>query len=304
MGKNYPEVLGDNDEYPSRRGKAFKIVDYMKGSQDFIAPIMANPEQVYQLGNNAYAKPATALNILRNTVMGPEKFDYAFRTYAQRWMFKHPTPEDFFRTMEDASAVDLDWFWRGWFYSTDYVDIGIESVKTYKVTDKITDQAREFYSSEYGITDPENNPRLKGLVYMVEAESEEGKEIAPSEDNTENSQNLKSYLMDNFSKEERESMKEFPKYFSEITFNKPGGLVMPVIVEFTYEDGTTEIKKYPVQVWRKNDNKVTKVIGSNKKIVKIQLDPNLETADIDVSNNSWPAEKTESEFENFENSKN
>jgi hypothetical protein len=304
MGKNYPEVLGDNDEYPSRRGKAFKIVDYMKGSQDFIAPIMANPEQVYQLGNNAYAKPATALNILRNTVMGPEKFDYAFRTYAQRWMFKHPTPEDFFRTMEDASAVDLDWFWRGWFYSTDYVDIGIESVRTYKVTDKITDQAREFYSSEYGITDPENNPRLKGLVYMVEAESEEGKEIAPSEDNTENSQNLKSYLMDNFSKEERESMKEFPKYFSEITFNKPGGLVMPVIVEFTYEDGTTEIKKYPVQVWRKNDNKVTKVIGSNKKIVKIQLDPNLETADIDVSNNSWPAEKTESEFENFENSKN
>jgi hypothetical protein len=304
MGKNYPEVLGDNDEYPSRRGKAFKIVDYMKGSQDFIAPIMANPEQVYQLGNNAYAKPATALNILRNTVMGPEKFDYAFRTYAKRWMFKHPTPEDFFRTMEDASAVDLDWFWRGWFYSTDYVDIGIESVRTYKVTDKITDQAREFYSSEYGITDPENNPRLKGLVYMVEAESEEGKEIAPSEDNTENSQNLKSYLMDNFSKEERESMKEFPKYFSEITFNKPGGLVMPVIVEFTYEDGTTEIKKYPVQVWRKNDNKVTKVIGSNKKIVKIQLDPNLETADIDVSNNSWPAEKTESEFENFENSKN
>jgi hypothetical protein len=304
MGKNYPEVLGDNDEYPSRRGKAFKIVDYMKGSQDFIAPIMANPEQVYQLGNNAYAKPATALNILRNTVMGPEKFDYAFRTYAQRWMFKHQTPEDFFRTMEDASAVDLDWFWRGWFYSTDYVDIGIESVRTYKVTDKITDQAREFYSSEYGITDPENNPRLKGLVYMVEAESEEGKEIAPSEDNTENSQNLKSYLMDNFSKEERESMKEFPKYFSEITFNKPGGLVMPVIVEFTYEDGTTEIKKYPVQVWRKNDNKVTKVIGSNKKIVKIQLDPNLETADIDVSNNSWPAEKTESEFENFENSKN
>lgn len=304
MGKNYPEVLGDNDEYPSRRGKAYNIVDYMKGSQDFISPIMSNPEQVYQLGNNAYAKPATALNILRNTIMGPEKFDYAFRTYAQRWMFKHPTPEDFFKTMEDASAVDLDWFWRGWFYTTDYVDIGIENVKEYKVTDKITEEAREFYKNRYGITDPENNPRLKEFVYLVEAESEEGKELAPAEDSAENSQNLKSYLMDNFTIEERESMREMPKYFYEITFNKPGGLVMPVIVELTYEDGTNEMKKYPVQAWRKNDEKISKSIGSNKKIVKIQLDPNLETADIDVSNNAWPAEQTESEFENFENSKN
>jgi len=303
MGQNHPDLLGDNDSYPSRRGQPYNIVDYMKGSQDFISPIMSNPEQVYQLGNNAYAKPATALNILRETVMGTEKFDYAFRTYAQRWMFKHPTPEDFFRTMEDASAVDLDWFWRGWFYTTDYVDIGIEDVKTYKVTDKVTNEAKE-YLKRFGVSDPENNPRLKGFVYMVEADSDEGQEFAPSDDSMENSQNLKSYLMDNFSAEERATMKELPKYFYEITFNKPGGLVMPVIVEITYEDGTKEMKKYPVQVWRKNDQKVSKTIGSDKKISKIQLDPNLETADIDVSNNSWPQEETKSEFESFEDQKN
>ena len=122
------------DDYPSRRGDPAKIVRYMSGDQDFISPIMSNPENVYQLGPNAYGKPATALNILRETVMGKELFDFAFKTYAQRWMFKHPTPEDFFRTMEDASAVDLDWFWRGWFYSTDVVDIGVKSVKQYYIS--------------------------------------------------------------------------------------------------------------------------------------------------------------------------
>ena len=118
-------------EYPSRRGPPNKIVPYMSGNQEYIAPIMSNPENVYQLGPNAYAKPATALNILRETIMGKELFDFAFKTFSERWMFKHPTPEDFFRTMEDASAIDLDWFWRGWFYSTDYVDIGIKNLKRF-----------------------------------------------------------------------------------------------------------------------------------------------------------------------------
>jgi len=299
MGEDFPSLLDETGVYPSRRGFPYKIVDYMKGSQDFIAPIMSNPEQVYQLGNNAYGKPATALNILRETIMGPEKFDYAFKTFSQRWMFKHPTPEDFFRSMEDASAVDLDWFWRGWFYTTDYVDIGIEEVKTYKLTDKITDDARE-YLKRFGITDPENNPNLKGLVYMIPADAENIDEFAPSKDNLENSQNLKTYLMDNFTAEERAEMGEMPEYFYEIKFNKPGGLVMPIIVEYTYEDGTKELKKYPVQVWRKNDNEVSKTIPSNKKITNIQLDPNLETADIDVSNNNWPREEQTSEFEQFE----
>jgi len=144
FGKNFPEVVAPNDKYPSRRGEPAKVVPYMSGDQDYIAPIMSNPENVYSLGPNAYGKPATALNILRETVMGKELFDHAFKTYAQRWMFKHPTPEDFFRTMEDASAVDLDWFWRGWFYTTDYVDIGVKEVKKFYVSSEPNAEMKKY----------------------------------------------------------------------------------------------------------------------------------------------------------------
>ena len=156
------------DDYPSRRGDPAKIVRYMSGDQDFISPIMSNPENVYQLGPNAYGKPATALNILRETVMGKELFDFAFKTYAQRWMFKHPTPEDFFRTMEDASAVDLDWFWRGWFYSTDVVDIGVKSVKQYYVSPKPSQEVVDLLAN-YGMTADDLGPS----VFMVADDSEE-----------------------------------------------------------------------------------------------------------------------------------
>ncbi|MEZ4985947.1 MAG: M1 family aminopeptidase [Saprospiraceae bacterium] len=122
--------------YPSRRGPADRIVPYMSGNKDNIVPIMTNSESLLQFGNNAYGKPATALNILRETVMGRELFDYAFKTYANRWKFKHPSPDDFFRTMEDASAIDLDWFWRGWFYTVDHVDIALENVKWYQLDTK------------------------------------------------------------------------------------------------------------------------------------------------------------------------
>src|SRR5690606_34958534 len=144
FGKNFPQVIAPNAKYPSRRGEPVDIVPYMGGDQKHIAPIMSNPENVYQLGPNAYGKPATALNILRETVMGHELFDHAFQTYARRWMFKHPTPEDFFRTMEDASAVDLDWFWRSWFYTTDYVDIGVKEVKKFYVSNKPTAQMKKY----------------------------------------------------------------------------------------------------------------------------------------------------------------
>src|SRR5690606_34409918 len=144
FGVAYPEAIAPNSKYPSGRGEPSKIIPYMSGDQSTIAPIMSNPENVYQLGNNAYGKPATALNILRETVIGRELFDHAFNTYSKRWMFKHPSPEDFFRTMEDASAVDLDWYWRGWFYTTDYVDIGVKGVKKYYVSDKPSKQMLEF----------------------------------------------------------------------------------------------------------------------------------------------------------------
>ena len=298
FAKKYPEAIDGRSKYPSRRGEPEKIVDYMKGDQDFISPIMTNPEQVYQLGNNAYGKPATALNILRETVMGEDLFDYAFKEFAQRWMFKHPTPEDFFRTMEDASAVDLDWFWRGWFYTTEYVDIGVKEVNEYTVTNTPTKEGKELLA-RYGITDPANNPRTANAVYVKEITDSTD---VSSKEPLENAPKLNEYLMDNFSEQERQNM-DVPEYFYEVTFNKPGGLVMPLIVEYTYEDDTSDLVKYPVQVWRKNDQAVTKTVPSNKRIKSIVVDPNLETADIDKSNNQWPEEEKKSDFDKFEEEK-
>ena len=293
FGQNYPEVLGTNTKYPSRRGEPSKIVGYMKGNQENIAPIMSNPENVYQLGANAYGKPATALNILRETVMGPELFDHAFKTYAQRWMFKHPTPEDFFRTMEDASAVDLDWYWRGWFYSTEYVDIGVKEVKSYFVTDKPTKAGKEMLA-RFGVTDPSTID----AVYVVEEGDPEFEESMKGKSLLENAPTLKEYLLDNFTPEERANIQE-PKYLYKIVFEKPGGIPMPLIVEYEYADGTTEKVTYPAQIWRKNDIEVSKAIASDKEIVKISVDPDLETADIDTDNNAWPQRKKLGKFENF-----
>ena len=245
---SYLEMLAEWDydpNFPITRGLPKNIVRYMSGDQSRIAPIMSKGDNVYSFGNNAYGKPATALHILRNTIMGKELFDHAFKTYAQRWMFKHPTPADFFRTMEDASGVDLDWFWRGWFYTTDVTDIGIKGVK--KFSTKTVDNTVEFVE-----------------------DTTDGLGFANKQD----------------------------KYHYEITYNKPGGLVMPIIVEFTYKDGTKERKTYPAQIWRYTDNEVTKVFSSSKQIENIVIDPDLETADVDLSNNSFPKQK-EDKFDKF-----
>lgn len=291
----YPEAVAPNSKYPSRRGEPSKIVPYMKGNQDYISPIMSNPEQVHQLGNNAYGKPATALNILRETVMGRELFDYAFKTYSHRWMFKHPTPEDFFRTMEDASSIDLDWFWRGWFYTTDNVDIGIKEVNKYYVTDTPTEAGKEMLK-RYGTT-----PEETKALYVVTEDDAAFNENMKNKSLMENSETLQAYVMDNYSEEERKNL-QTPKYFYQVVFEKPGGLVMPLIVEVTYADGTSEKKTYPVQIWRKNDQLVSKVIPSNKEITNITIDPDLETADVDVNNNSWPKKENKNEFDEFKDS--
>ncbi len=296
FGLSYPQAIEGNSKYPSRRGEPSKIVNYMKGNQDFIAPIMSNPENVFQLGNNAYGKPATALNILRETVMGRELFDHAFKTYAQRWMFKHPTPEDFFRTMEDASAVDLDWFWRGWFYSTDYVDIGVKEVKSYYVTDKPTQAGKDILIRRNGITDPSSIQ----AIYVVDEDSPEYDSAMKGKDMLESSTTLKEYLMDNFTPEEREKIKT-PKHLYKVVFEKPGGIPMPIIVEYEYADGTKEKVTYPAQIWRKNDVEVSKAIATDKEIVKVTVDPDLETADIDTDNNSWPKTKKIGKFNKFKN---
>lgn len=298
FGEWYPSSLSPGmDKYPSRRGPAEKIVNYMGGDQNYIAPIMTKGLNTYQFGNNAYGKPATALNILRETIMGRDLFDYAYRTYAQRWMFKHPTPEDFFRTMEDASAVDLDWFWRGWFYTTDYVDIAVKDVKKYYVSSEPTQQIKDMVKARgMSLSD------LPPLVYMVEEGSEEYKEDMKTKSLMEGSQPLKEYIMDNFTPAEQKQLKE-PKYFYNVTFEKPGGLVMPIIVEYTYADGTSKTETYPAQIWRLNDKEVSKAVASEKEIVKITVDPKLETADVDISNNTWPREEQTSEFDNFKQNK-
>ena len=273
------------EDYPSRRGEPSKIIRYMSGDQDFLSPIMSNPENVFQLGPNAYSKPATALNILRETIMGPELFDFSFKTYSKRWKFKHPTPEDFFRTMEDASAVDLDWFWRGWFYSTDVVDIGIKSVDNYVVSEKPSKEIDSILS-KYGMTANDLNP----TVFMKKNKNETSKSSEVVSDSTSGFEDLDAALGDD---------KKLPKYFYEIQFEKPGGLVMPIIVDYSYEDGTKERIKYPVQIWRKNDSVVKRLITSNKKLIGVELDPDAETADINLNNNSWPEKNNISDFEKF-----
>ncbi len=291
----YLTELEFDSNFPTDRGPAAKIVPYMKGNQKFIAPIMSNSENIFQFGSNAYGKPATGLNILRETIMGRELFDHAFKTYAQRWMFKHPTPEDLFRTMEDASAVDLDWFWRGWFYSTDYVDLGINDVKQYYVSLEPTQEMKDFVARR-GRFLRDTGP----FIYLV---GEDHKEFDPSTKKAfevKDVQILEDYVSKNYSDQEKQELAN-PKYFYEVEFNKPGGLMMPIIVEFQFEDGTKEMHKFPVQIWRKNNDTAKRVFATDKKIVKMQLDPKLETADIDISNNVWPAEAATSKFDELEN---
>ena len=273
------------EDYPSRRGEPSKIIRYMSGDQNFLSPIMSNPENVFQLGPNAYSKPATALNILRETIMGPELFDFSFKTYAKRWKFKHPTPEDFFRTMEDASAIDLDWFWRGWFYSTDVVDIGIRSVDNYVISKKPSKEIDSILS-KYGMTANDLNP----TVFMKKNPTKFDKSLEIETDSTSTFEALENALRDD---------KKLPKYFYEIQFEKPGGLVMPIIVDYSYDDGTKERIKYPVQIWRKNDSIVKRLITSDKKLIGVELDPDAETADINLNNNSWPKINNISDFDKF-----
>ena len=277
-------------DYPSRRGPAENIVPYMKGDKEGIRPIMTNSEQILQFGNNAYAKPATALNILRETVMGRELFDYAFKTYATRWAFKHPSPADFFRTMEDASAVDLDWFWKGWFYTTDNVNISVENVKWYRMA-----------SDEKGV-----EKKMSGANKVIEGQaneelmtfSESAETFVMTDSDASQFGEYKNRIDDNAV---RGSLQD--KNFYELTLKNKGGLVMPVIIEWTYDDGTKEIEKIPAEIWRQNEQEITRVFVKDKKVTNIVLDPNKETADTDISDNIFPRKKVESKFDQFKKSK-
>jgi hypothetical protein len=290
----YLTEVSFDPNFPATRGPAKNIVPYMKGNQQYLEPIMSNSEGIYNFGANAYGKPATGLNILRETIMGRELFDHAFKTYANRWKFKHPTPEDFFRTMEDASAVDLDWFWRGWFYSTDYTDLGIKDVKQFYVIEQDPKEAQQQFNRR-GRKIGDGQSMLK---MVLEASTDFKPELKNGFDASK-VQALTDYLNKNYSSEEISTLKS-PKFFYEVEFDKPGGLIMPIIVELQFEDGTSETKVFPAQIWRKNNNTAKKVFATEKKVVKIQLDPKLETADIDVTNNFWPKAEMESKFDTLE----
>ncbi|MBF7091871.1 M1 family metallopeptidase [Flavobacterium sp. ALJ2] len=291
---SFLEYLAEQEldpNFPSRRGPAKNIVPYMSGDQKFLEPIMSNSETIHQFGNNACGKPATGLNILREVVMGRELFDYAFKIYANRWKFKHPTPEDFFRTMEDASAVDLDWFFRGWFYSTDFVDIGIKEVKQYYVSETATEELKntKIRKGRFGF---EKGP----FVYLIDGDNKELKKSDKKALKVDDVKLLSDYVAETFTAEEKANLKA-PKYFYEVEFNKPGGMIMPILVEITYEDGTKEEFKYPAQIWRKNNDTAKKVYATEKAIKSIQIDPKLLTADIDVTNNTWPKAEVKSKFD-------
>ena len=281
--------------FPVDRGPARLIVPYMKGNQQYLEPIMSQGDVVYNFGANAYGKPATGLNILRETIMGHELFDHAFKTYANRWKFKHPTPEDFFRTMEDASAVDLDWFWKGWFYSTDFVDIGIKNVKQYYVTESVTKENKESFNRRGRRVSGDQGP----TIYLLPEDSADLKAENKKAFNAEEVQSLNEFLNKKYTAEERKNMKN-PKFFYEVEFDKPGGMIMPIIAELQFEDGTSEIHKFPAQIWRRNNEVAKRTFATDKKVVKIVVDPKLETADIDTTNNTWPKQETTSKFDQLE----
>ena len=289
--------------YPSRRGPAHLIADYMRGDKKTISPIMTNSESLFQFGNNAYGKPATALNILRETIMGRELFDYAFKTYCERWKFKHPSPADFFRTMEDASAVDLDWFWRGWFYGTDNVDISIDDVKWFQLNTQNPDKEKAFLLKQKNEKDVHiGEGRNKNDIPQTVNERDLGIDDFYAKRNIYQVDTLDKKEYSEFktklAKDELELLNSNQQFY-ELSFSNIGGLVMPLILEFTFEDGSKEVRRIPAEIWRMYEDKVSKVFIFDKVLQSVRLDPFLETADTDLDNNSWPEEKQPTRYQLF-----
>jgi hypothetical protein len=306
------EELWDN-KFPSRRGPAGLITDYMKLPKDQLEPIMTNSENIIQFGPNAYSKPATGLNILRETIMGRELFDYAFKEYARRWAFKHPEPADLFRTLEDASGEDLDWFWRSWFYSTEVCDISLDSVRFAKPDLAAEPKGREESTAKRSVDKPslpayddiskQRNRQSKSITFQTDADTSLRDFYWRYARGIEKYDTTKYDVTIPGAKPEALSAEEKAKYGNknmyELTFSNKGGMVMPIIIEWTYKDGTKEVEKIPAQVWRLNENKVVKTFMKDKEVASVKLDPFRETADIDESNNSWNTMPEPSRFTIF-----
>jgi hypothetical protein len=295
-----------DNNYPSQRGPAHKIVDYMKMPKDQLEPIMTNSENIVLFGPNAYSKPTAALNILRETVMGRELFDYAFKEYAKRWAFKHPTPADFFRTMEDASAVDLDWYWRGWFYDIEPVDISLDSVKAFTLVN-----GKQVPTKPDTIM-PNNRPkefehiskirnRKEGIKFLVDVDTtlrDFYYFYQPDENALKERKPINRYEhIEVMSDSAYASIKD--KFFYELHLTNKGGLVMPVILQWNFKDGTSSVEYINAYVWRKNEKNLVKTFAKDKEVVSILLDPYRETADIDEKNNTWNMKDAPSKFDVF-----
>mgnify|MGYP002381507521 CR=1 FL=1 len=292
--------------YPSQRGPAYKMTDYMRLPKNQLEPIMSNSENIIGFGPNAYGKPATALNILRETVMGRELFDFAFKQYCTRWAFKHPEPGDFFRTMEDASAVDLDWFWRGWFYDIDPVDVSVDTVKVWTISkgEKVPVKMDTTFT---------NPPRPKVTEYITDIRNREAG-LKPLVDMDTTLRDFYYHYKPQPPFNEKEAVNRFRnldvipdstfarydgKFIYEIKFSNKGGLVTPLIIQFNYADGSSDIERISAYIWRKNEKEVIKTFMKDKKVVSILLDPYRETADINEKNNAWNIKTEPSKYDLF-----
>ena len=290
-------------DYPSRRGPAKNIVNYMKGDKNNLTPIMTNSESIYQFGNNAYGKPATALNILRETIVGRELFDFAFKEYSKTWMFKHPTPSDFFRILENASAIDLDWFWRGWFYSTDPVDISIDEVTWYTLDTKNPEielplKKIEEENEPIQSWQEKNSIEIQETIVEIDAEANDFYDkYDPYEVSILDKEDFIKYRDSSVVENQEKRIYNSNLNYYEIKFSNVGGLVMPIILELEYEDSTNYIIRIPAEIWRKNRRQITKVFATKKLVTSFNLDPQLETADINLVNNNWPRKVIKSRFE-------
>lgn len=295
-----------DNNYPSSRGPAHKIVDYMRLPKEQLEPIMTNSENIIQFGHNAYGKPATALNILRETIMGRELFDFAFSQYCRRWAYKHPTPADFFRTMEDASGVDLDWFWRGWFFDIQPVYISLDSVRTFQ----LNHAQKVPYSTDTVLIRPQYRDKFKhitkqrnqesGMVFLVDTDTTLRDFYYYYNPENDSSFRFVEKYYDDWETLTDNEFKKFENYYLyELHLSNKGGLVMPVIIQWNYADGSSEITRISAYIWRKNEQKVVKTFLKEKKVLSIQIDPFKETADIDERNNNWPLLDVKSRFDLF-----
>lgn len=286
-------------DYPSWRGEPRNITRYMASSNQM--PIMTNSESILQFGNNAYGKPATALNILRETIVGRDLFDFAFREYAQRWKFKRPTPEDLFRTLEDASGVDLDWFWRGWFYSTDHVDISLEQVNQLTINTQDPEVEKAWAEKQHD-AEPESltTKRNADVNYKIHQQPQLADFYNENDEFTVTNADRNEYrkLIEGLNDEQKQMLENGSNFYV-LDFANKGGLVMPILLDLHYEDGTKEHVRIPAEVWRRSPESVSKLLIRDKTLTQVIVDPNWETADVDTDNNYWPARAVPSRIELF-----